>query len=338
MDAARLGDKTNPAQVGSGEGRRWTRRRRLGAAAGRDGRGRISTPRRMVPGAELLLPDRRELPPDGAADDPRSCPREGPLHAVMPVLERTRWESGGAWGGDASTGRIPTATTTRFRALAGRFAPARIGVEGQRMRVFEAEAHPARLSGRGGRRRARGHRRACGCTRTRPRSRPSGGRSRSARPRWPPRSPSAAVGMSETAFRRRLVAEMLGRRRRRAGVRADRARRRRLRGPARQPEPRASAGAGPAAAGRLRRGLWTAISPTSLAPSSSGRPTAEYRDIYEAVRAANELGREHRRAADDARRARPSCHRQSARVGIRRSRPAPRPGTASGSTCTRRRR
>lgn len=66
-------------------------------------------------------------------------PREGPLHAVIPLLERTKWES-----------VVPDAVTVywqdadgyddAFRALAARFAPARIGLEGQRMRVFEAEA------------------------------------------------------------------------------------------------------------------------------------------------------------------------------------------------------
>ena len=66
-------------------------------------------------------------------------PLEGPLHAVIPLLERTKWE-----------GVAPDAVTVywqdadgydeAFAELAARFSPARIGLEGQRMRVFEAEA------------------------------------------------------------------------------------------------------------------------------------------------------------------------------------------------------
>ena len=47
-----------------------------------------------------------------------------------------------------------------------------------------------------------------------------------------------------------------------------------------------------------------------------GSAAPEHRDIYEAVRAANALGREHRRAADDARHARPPRHRQPARLRL----------------------
>ena len=66
-------------------------------------------------------------------------PREGPLHAVIPLLERTKWESVAP---DAVTIYWQDADgyDDAFRALAARFAPARIGLEGQRMRVFEAEA------------------------------------------------------------------------------------------------------------------------------------------------------------------------------------------------------
>ena len=65
--------------------------------------------------------------------------RDGARHAIMPLLERTRWES-----------LAPEVETTywqdadgyadAFAALARRLSPLRIGVEGQRMRVFEAEA------------------------------------------------------------------------------------------------------------------------------------------------------------------------------------------------------
>ena len=66
-------------------------------------------------------------------------PREGPLHAVIPLLERTKWESVAP---DAVTIHWQDADgyDDAFRALAARFTPARIGLEGQRMRVFEAEA------------------------------------------------------------------------------------------------------------------------------------------------------------------------------------------------------
>ena len=69
-----------------------------------------------------------------------------------------------------------------------------------------------------------------------------------------------------------------------------------------------------------------------------GSASPEHRDIYEAVRAANELGRTiaappmtldtlDRRVTESL-----------ARRRLRRSRAAPRPATASASTCTRRRR
>ncbi|MBP7240508.1 Xaa-Pro peptidase family protein [Amaricoccus sp.] len=64
---------------------------------------------------------------------------EGLVHAVMPVLERSRWQ---AVAPDAETTYWQDADgyEDAFAALARRIAPARIGVEGQRMRVFEAEA------------------------------------------------------------------------------------------------------------------------------------------------------------------------------------------------------
>ena len=65
--------------------------------------------------------------------------RDGPLHAVMPVLERSRWQAA-APEADTSYWQDSDGFDAAFAALAGRIAPARIGVEGQRMRVFEAEA------------------------------------------------------------------------------------------------------------------------------------------------------------------------------------------------------
>jgi Xaa-Pro dipeptidase len=66
-------------------------------------------------------------------------PREGTLRAVIPLLERSRWE---ALAPEVETVYWQDADgfEDAFAALAGRIAPARVGVEGQRMRVFEAEA------------------------------------------------------------------------------------------------------------------------------------------------------------------------------------------------------
>ena len=65
--------------------------------------------------------------------------REGPLHAVMPLLERSRWQAA-APEAETSYWQDADGFDGAFTALAARIAPRRIGVEGQRMRVFEAEA------------------------------------------------------------------------------------------------------------------------------------------------------------------------------------------------------
>ena len=66
-------------------------------------------------------------------------PREGPLHAVMPTLERSRWQAV-APEADTRYWQDSDGFDGAFAAVAGAIAPARIGVEGQRMRVFEGEA------------------------------------------------------------------------------------------------------------------------------------------------------------------------------------------------------
>lgn len=65
--------------------------------------------------------------------------RDGRRHAVIPLLERSRWQAAAP---DVETIYWQDADgyADAFRALAGRVGPARIGVEGQRMRVFEAQA------------------------------------------------------------------------------------------------------------------------------------------------------------------------------------------------------
>ena len=65
--------------------------------------------------------------------------RDGARHALMPVLERTKWESV-APDADTVYWQDSDGYADAFAALARRIAPGRIGVEGQRMRVFEAEA------------------------------------------------------------------------------------------------------------------------------------------------------------------------------------------------------
>jgi len=61
------------------------------------------------------------------------------LHAVMPVLERSRWRAA-APEAETEYWQDADGHEAAFAALARRIAPRRIGVEGQRMRVFEAEA------------------------------------------------------------------------------------------------------------------------------------------------------------------------------------------------------
>ena len=197
--------------------RRWTRR--------------ASTPRRFVPGpnfyfltgANFHLMERPTAPrrhPRGAAPCHRAASRAHPLAGVAPDVETIYWQDSDGYD-DA------------FAALAGRVAPARIGVEGQRMRVFEAEALRAAFPARRCRR-ACGASRGCGCTRTRARSRRCGGRSRSARRRWRDARRGRA-GMSETEFRAPPRGGDAGRAAPTGLVRPDRARRRRFGRPARRP-------------------------------------------------------------------------------------------------------
>ena len=308
---------------------------RSGAAAGGDGRGRISTPWRWCPapnfyfltGANFHLMERPTL---------LVVPREGPLHAVMPLLERSRWQAARARGGDELLAGLRRLRRRLRRAGRAGSRRRRIGVEGQRMRVFEAEALRARLPGRGRSSTRMRPSRACACTRTRARSRRCAGRSRSARaalaatlaarrgrherdrvPRgvsWPRCSPPAPTGWRST----------------------------RSCSPAPPPPTRTAA---PSPERRLERGqpllidfgaAWGGYMADITRTFFVGSAAPEHRDIYEAVRAANELGREHRRAADDARHARPPRHRQPARLGLRRSgadqdRPRPRARRARGA-------
>lgn len=61
------------------------------------------------------------------------------LHGVMPVLERSRWQAA-APQAETVYWQDSDGYDDAFAALARRISPKRIGVEGQRMRVFEAEA------------------------------------------------------------------------------------------------------------------------------------------------------------------------------------------------------
>lgn len=215
-------------------------------------------------------------------------PRDGPLHAVMPLLERTKWESA-----------APEAVTIywqdadgydeAFRQFAARFAPARIGLEGQRMRVFEAEAirraFPAAsvLDAHAVIARMRLHkdgdeiaalRRAIAISEAALAAALAG----------------ATVGMSETDFRQRLVVEMLERGA--DGLAFDPIV---LSGGA-SADPHGS----PSAERRLERGqpllidfgaAWGGYNADITRTFFVGSASAEARDVYAAVLAANELGR-----------------------------------------------
>jgi Xaa-Pro dipeptidase len=215
-------------------------------------------------------------------------PREGPLHAVMPALERTRWR---AVAPEAETRYWQDADgfDGAFAELGRGIAPARIGVEGQRMRVFEADAlrrafpdaaiadahspiSQMRLLKEPGEIEAM--RRAIAISES----------------ALAAALADAVAGMSETEFSRRLVAEML------AGG-AD--------GLAFDPIVLAGAASAdphgtPSPDRRLERrkpllvdfgaasgGYMADITRTVFVGSAS----PEHRDIYEAVRVANELGR-----------------------------------------------
>ena len=148
---------------------------------------------------------------------------------------------------------------------------------------------------------------------------------------------AAAAGMSETDFRARLLAEMLA-----AGADGPSFDPIVLAGPA-SADPHGS----PSPDRRLEAGqpllidfgaAWGGYFADITRTFFVGSASPEHRDIYEAVRAANALGREiaapgmtldalDRRVTESLR-----------AVGLRRARGAPRPATASASTCTRRRR
>ena len=198
-------------------------------------------------------------------------PREGPLHAVMPVLERSRWQAA-----------APEAETIYWQdsdGFDGAFArarrPHRAGPDrgrGPADARLRGRGAPPRLPGRRDRSTPMPPSRACACTRTRPRSRPCAGRSRSARRALAATLADAAAGMSETDFRAAPRGRDARRRRGRARLRSDRARRRRLRRPARHPEPRAPAGARASRCSSTSARPGAATWPTSPAPSSSAPP------------------------------------------------------------------
>jgi Xaa-Pro aminopeptidase len=133
--------------------------------------------------------------------------RDGPLRAVMPLLERTLWES---LAPDAETiyWQDSDGYDEAFRRLAAGFAPARIGVEGQRMRVFEAEAIRRAFAGatvldaHSAIAHMRLHKDAGEVAALRQAIEISEAALAAA-------LAGAAAGMSETAFRQRLVIEML---------------------------------------------------------------------------------------------------------------------------------
>lgn len=215
-------------------------------------------------------------------------PREGPLHAIMPVLERTRWQ---AFAPDADTSywQDSDGFDGAFAALGRRIAPGRIGVEGQRMRVFEADAlrraFPAAmiLDAHAAISRMRLHKDAAEIEALRRAIDISETALAAAIAR-------AAAGMSETEFRGRLVAEMLA-----AG--AD--------GLAFDPivltgGASADPHGAPSPDRRLTRGqpllldfgaAWGGYMADITRTFFVGSASPEHRDLYEAVRAANELGR-----------------------------------------------
>ncbi len=215
-------------------------------------------------------------------------PREGPLHAVIPLLEQTKWESVAP---DAVTIYWQDADgyDDAFRTLAARFAPARIGLEGQRMRVFEAEAirraFPAAtvLDAHATIARMRLHKDADEVAALRKAIAISEAALTAA-------LADAAAGMTETAFRQRLVVEMLERGA--DGLAFDPIV---LAGPA-SADPHGS----PSPDRRLERGqpllldfgaAWGGYNADITRTFFVGSADAEARDVYAAVLAANELGR-----------------------------------------------
>ena len=290
----------------------------------------------IVPGPNFYFLTGGAFPPDGAP------------HDIVRVAGRAASrDHARCWNGRAGSVSRPRRTRlywqdadgfeAAFRQLAARIAPARIGVEGQRMRFFEAEAIRPRLPGLQRASTRTPPSPTCACTRTRPRSPPC----------------ASAIEISEAALaaharagRRRHERDRVPaaprrgdarRRGRRAGLRADRARRGGVRRPARHPQPRPPAGERPAAARRLRRRLGRLHGrhhPHLLRRLRQPRAPRHLRGGARRQRARPH----HRRAADDAGHPRPPRDRKPARRWLRRPRPAPRPATASASTSTRRRR
>ena len=223
-----------------------------GAAQGRDGAGGS---RRRGAGArrQLLLPDRRELPPDGAADAARRDPR-GAAPCGDAAARALALAGGRARGGDRATGRTPTASTAPSRP-----SPRGSRRDGSGSRASGCGSSRPRRCAAPSRTRPSSTRirpsRTCGCTRTPARSRRMRRAIAISEGALAATLAAAAAGMSEAEVARRLVAEMLD-----AGadglafdpiVLAGAG----LRRPARRPEPRPPPGAGHAAADRLRRGL-----------------------------------------------------------------------------------
>ncbi len=215
-------------------------------------------------------------------------PREGPLHAVIPLLERTKWQSVAP---DAVTIYWQDADgyDDAFRALAARFTPSRIGLEGQRMRVFEAEAirrafpKATLIEAHAAIARMRLHKDADEIAALRRAIAISEGALAAA-------LSVAAAGMSETAFRQRLVIEMLERGA--DGLAFDPIV---LAGPA-SADPHGT----PSPERRLERGqpllldfgaAWGGYNADITRTFFVGAAGPEARDIYAAVLAANALGR-----------------------------------------------
>ncbi|HRO10520.1 Xaa-Pro peptidase family protein [Amaricoccus sp.] len=219
--------------------------------------------------------------------------RAGERHAVMPLLERTRWQSVAP---DVETVYWQDADgyAGAFAALARRIAPVagrgRIGVEGQRMRLFEAEALRAALPAAAVvdthalLSRMRLHkdageiaalRRAIAISET----------------ALAATIAAATAGMSEAEVRARLLAEMLA-----AGADGPSFDPIVLAGPA-SADPHGS----PSPDRRLERGqpllidygaAWGGYFADITRTFFVGEASSEHRDIYEAVLAANAFGRE----------------------------------------------
>lgn len=214
--------------------------------------------------------------------------RDGARHALMPVLERTKWE---AVAPDADTvyWQDSDGYADAFAELARRIAPGRIGVEGQRMRVFEGEALRAAFPGAAvvdahadlSRMRLRKDaaeiaalRRAIGVSET----------------ALAATLAAAAEGMSETDFAARLMAEMLA-----AGAEGFSFDPIVLAGGA-SADPHGS----PSPDRRLARGqpllidfgaAWGGYFADITRTFFVGEASAAHRDIYAAVQEANALGR-----------------------------------------------